>query len=116
MPVTLAIAATERSISAHRMTKVSPTAIMPVIETWFRMFWKFASVRKEGLAALKKITRKSSVAKGAMLRSWLLNHSPKLRRAGAAGSDTDMNAPPNPRRPACGGAQSPTPLREAGPC
>ena len=50
MPVTLAIAATERSISAQRMTKVRPTAMMPVIETWFRMLEKLAVVRKDGLA------------------------------------------------------------------
>ena len=57
------------------------------------MLKKFAVVRNEGLAALKKTTRKSSVAKGAMLRSWLLNQSPKLRRCGAAVSDTDIKSP-----------------------
>ena len=92
MPVTLAIAATERSISAQRITKVRPTAMIAVIDTWFRMLKKFAVVRNEGLAALKKMTRKSSVAKGAMLRSWLLNQSPKRCAASGAatGSDTDI--------------------------
>ena len=105
MPVTLAIAATDRSISEQRITKVSPTAMIPVIETWFRMLKKFAVVRNEGLAALKKITRQRSVAKGAMLRSWLLNQSPRLRRSGAATwiRHRHRTLPPKP-------------LRAAGPC
>ncbi len=32
MPMALAMLATDRSISAHRITKVSPTAMMPVTE------------------------------------------------------------------------------------
>src|SRR3546814_18749759 len=59
MPVTFAIAATERSISAQRLTKVSPTAIIAVIDTWFRMLKKFAVVRNEGLERPKKMMRKS---------------------------------------------------------
>ncbi len=91
MPVTLAIAATERSISAHRITKVRPTAMIPVIDTWFRMFCRFAIVRNDGLATLKKMTRKSSVANGAMLRIWFLNQSRSRAAAGAViGSDTGV--------------------------
>src|SRR5688572_14537228 len=92
MPVTLAIAATERSISAQRMTKVRPTAIIAVIEIWFRMLKKFAVVKKEELDRLKKTTRKMSVANGAILRSWLLNQSAKGRRLCAVVSDTDIYA------------------------
>ncbi len=68
MPVALATAATERSISPHRMTKVSPTAMMPVTEIWVRMLARLSSVAKDGLARLKKTTSTSSVANGAMLR------------------------------------------------
>src|SRR3546814_12747828 len=82
MPVTFAIAATERSISAQRITKVSPTAIIAVIDTWFRMLKKFAVVRNEGLERSQKMMRKSSVANGAMLRLWLLRQSSKPRRFG----------------------------------
>ena len=84
------------------MTKVSPTAIIPVIDTWFRMLEKFAVVRKDGLATLKKMTRKSSVAKGAMLRSWFLNQRPNPPRFGTATvSETDIKSPliPDRRRP-----------------
>src|ERR1700730_13423625 len=70
MPVTLAMLATERSISAHRMTKVSPTAMMPVTETWVRILPTLSSVAKEGLATAKKTLRKISVRNGAMLRIW----------------------------------------------
>src|SRR6266581_3783206 len=60
--------AIDRSISAHRITKVSPTAMMPVTETWVRMLPTLSSVAKEGLAAAKKPLRKISVRNGAMLR------------------------------------------------
>src|SRR5260221_6800415 len=76
MPVALAMAATLRSISAHRMTKVRPTAIIAVTETCVRILARLPSVAKDGLAALKNTTRKSSVRNGAMLRSW-----PRSQRA-----------------------------------
>src|SRR5215831_14953374 len=62
--------AIDRSISAQRMTKVSPTAMMPVTETWVRMFPTLSRVAKEGLATAKNRDRKISVRKGAMLRIW----------------------------------------------
>ena len=68
MPVTLAMLAIDRSISAQRITKVRPTAMMPVTETWVRMLPKLSSVAKEGLAAAKKPKRQISVRNGAMLR------------------------------------------------
>src|ERR1700756_328309 len=68
MPVTLAIEAIDRSISAQRMTKVSPTAMMPVTETWVRMLPTLSMVAKDGLAIAKKPERKISVRNGAMLR------------------------------------------------
>src|SRR6516165_5070194 len=68
MPVTLAILAIDRSISAQRMTKVSPTAMMPVTETWVRMLPTLSMVAKEGLAIAKKADSKISVRNGAMLR------------------------------------------------
>ena len=46
IPVALAMLATERSISAQRMTKVRPTAMMPVTETCVRMFIHVARGRK----------------------------------------------------------------------
>src|SRR6516165_10409089 len=49
--------AIDRSISAQRMTKVSPTAMMPVTDTWVRMLPTLSSVAKEGLAAAKKPLR-----------------------------------------------------------
>jgi hypothetical protein len=67
--VALAIAPTERSISAVRMTKVRPTAMMPVTDTCCRMFSRLSSVANEGLAMLKNRTRNRSVMKGAILRS-----------------------------------------------
>ena len=70
MPVTLAMAATDRSISAHRITKVRPTAMMPVTEICVRMLPTLSSVAKEGLRPLKKLTRQISVRNGAMLRIW----------------------------------------------
>ena len=54
MPVALATPATLRSISAQRMTKVRPTAMMPVTETWVRMLARLSRVAKEGLATLKE--------------------------------------------------------------
>ena len=68
MPIALAIAATDRSISAVRMTKVSPTAMMPVIDAWLRMFIILSTVRKLGACVEKKITSTISVNTGAMLR------------------------------------------------
>src|SRR5437868_12966486 len=71
MPVALAIAATDRSISAHRMTKVRPTAITPATEICVRMLAALSTVAKEELAKLKKINNAISVRKGATLRIWL---------------------------------------------
>src|SRR5215470_5057663 len=68
MPVTLAMLAIDRSISAQRMTKVRPTAIMPVTETWVRMLPTLPRVAKDGLATTKKLERRISVRNGAMLR------------------------------------------------
>src|SRR4029453_19295620 len=70
MPVTLAMAAIERSISAQRITKVRPTAMMPVTQIWVRMLPRLSSVAKEGLAAAKKLNRQISVRNGAILRIW----------------------------------------------
>ena len=69
MPVALATAATLRSISEVRMTKVRPTAMIAVTETCCRMFQMFPTLVKDGLAKEKNTIRKSSVRKGAMLRS-----------------------------------------------
>jgi hypothetical protein len=71
MPVALAIAATERSISAHRMTKVRPTAMTPVTEIWVRMLAALSHEANERLAMLKKTSRMISVRNGAILRIWL---------------------------------------------
>src|SRR5216684_8114713 len=70
MPVTLAMLAIDKSISAQRITKVRPTAMMPVTETWVRMLPRLSSVAKEGLAAAKKALRHISVRNGATLRIW----------------------------------------------
>src|SRR6185312_2183032 len=70
MPVTLAMLAIDRSISAQRITKVRPTAMMPVTETWVRMLPTLSRVANEGLAAAKKPLRKISVRNGAMFRIW----------------------------------------------
>ena len=78
MPVALATLATLRSISAQRMTKVSPVAMIPVMEIWVRMLLRLPSVAKEGVARLKKTTSTSNVMKGAMLRNW-----PRNQRRGA---------------------------------
>src|SRR5579859_2673278 len=71
MPVALATAATLKSISAHRITNVSPTAMMPVTLICCRMLPRLSIVRKLGLTAPNSTTSTSSVANGAMLRSWL---------------------------------------------
>src|SRR5262249_36797922 len=71
MPVALAIVATDRSISAHRMTKVSPTAMTPVTETWVRILAALSSDTKERLATLKNTSRTIRVTNGAMMRNWL---------------------------------------------
>src|SRR5215469_12040487 len=68
MPVTLAMLAMDRSISAQRMTKVKPTAMMPVTETCVRMLPTLSMVAKEGLAIAKKADRRIKVRNGAMLR------------------------------------------------
>src|SRR6266852_2627448 len=73
MPVTLAMLAIDRSISAQRITKVRPTAMMPVTETWVRMLPTLSSVANEGLATAKKPLRQMSVRNGAMLRIWERN-------------------------------------------
>src|ERR1700745_2966816 len=70
MPVTLAMLAIERSISAQRMTKVRPTAMMPVTDTWVRMLPTLSMVAKDGLATAKNADRKISVRNGAILRIW----------------------------------------------
>src|ERR1700686_2686007 len=90
MPVALGIAATDRSISAQRMTKVSPTAMMPATEMPVSTFQRLSKVRNEGLARLKKITRQASVRNGAMLRSWPFSQLPKppLCRTSIAGAVT----------------------------
>src|SRR4030088_274005 len=79
MPMTLAMAATDKSISAHRITKVRPTAMMPVTETWVRILAKLSSVAKEGLAAAKKPLMQISVRNGAMLRICERSIWPTLR-------------------------------------
>src|SRR5438874_2012626 len=76
MPVALAIEATERSISAHRITNVRPTAITPVTEIWVRMLAALSNVAKDELAAPKKTIRAISVTNGAMLRIWLRRNGP----------------------------------------
>src|SRR5580700_629577 len=68
MPAALAMLATERSISAHRITKVRPTAMIPVTDTWVRMLPTLSSVGKDALSKEKKATRQMSVRKGAILR------------------------------------------------
>src|SRR5215510_10704125 len=76
MPVTLAMAATERSISAHRITKVSPTAMIPVTEIWVMMLAALSSEAKERLARLKNTTSTIRVTNGAMMRIWLRRKAP----------------------------------------
>ena len=77
IPATLAIAATERSISAVRMTKVRPVAMIAVIETWRSTLARLSTVAKDGLKALNTATRKTSVIKGAMLVSWPASQVPQ---------------------------------------
>src|SRR4051794_7399592 len=71
MPMALATAATERSISPVRMTKVRPTAMIEVSETWARMLAKLPSVMNDGLVIEKNTNSAISVINGAMLRNWL---------------------------------------------
>src|SRR6267154_4797808 len=79
MPVTLAMLAIDRSISAQRITKVRPTAMMPVTETWVRMLPTLSSVANEGLATAKKPLRHMSVRNGATLSIWERNMAANLR-------------------------------------
>src|SRR4029453_5023370 len=79
MPVTLAMAAIDRSISAHRITKGRRTAIIPVTEICVRMLPKLSSVAKDGLATAKKLNRQISVRNGAMLRIWERSIAPSPR-------------------------------------
>src|ERR1700726_33995 len=79
MPVTLATLAIDRSISAQRITKVRPTAMMPGTETWVRMLLTLSSVANEGLATAKKPLRQISVRNGAILRICERNHAAILR-------------------------------------
>src|SRR4029450_3848198 len=76
MPVTLAMAATDRSISAHRITKVRPTAMIPVTEICVRMFAALSSEAKDPLVRQKKATSTIRVANGAMMRIWLRRKTP----------------------------------------
>src|SRR4029453_7360020 len=71
MPVTLAMAATDRSISAHKITKVRPTAMIPVTEICVRMLAAFSSEAKDRLGGVQKNTSTIRVANGAMMRIWL---------------------------------------------
>src|SRR3712207_9133735 len=79
MPAALATLATERSISAVRMTKVRPVAMIAVIETWRRMLPRLSTVAKDGLSALNTTTRNRSVIRGAMLvsRAATQRHTPE---------------------------------------
>src|SRR6185436_16445944 len=79
MPVTLAMLATDRSISAHRITKVRPTAMMPVTEIWVRMLPRLSRVANDGIATAKKPNRQINVRNGAMLRIWERSMAP-IRR------------------------------------
>src|SRR6266540_1697445 len=80
MPVTLAMAATERSISAHRMTKVRPTAMIPVTEICVRMLAALSSEAKDRLVRLKNATSTIRVTNGAMMRIWLRRKTVMSRR------------------------------------
>src|ERR1700736_3984393 len=71
--------AIDKSISAQRITKVRPTAITPVTDTWVRMLPTLSSVAKEGLAAAKNPLRQISVRNGAMLRIWERRIVPNVR-------------------------------------
>src|SRR5260221_13773525 len=84
MPVALATLATLRSISAHRITKVRPTAMIPVTETSVRILVRVSSEAKLGLAIAKKINNVSRVANGAKLATLPLNELRTLRSSPAA--------------------------------
>src|SRR5690349_13123384 len=70
------MAATDRSISAHRITKVRPTAMIPVTEIWVRMLAALSSEAKDRLARLKNATSAIRVTNGAMMRIWLRRKAP----------------------------------------
>src|SRR5215208_7572201 len=70
------MAATDRSISAHRITKVRPTAMMPVTEICVRMLAALSSEANDRLVRLKKTTSTIRVANGAMMRIWLRRKTP----------------------------------------
>src|SRR3954468_14146331 len=94
MPVALATLATLRSISAQSMTKVSPTAMIAVIETCCRIFARLPQVAKDGLRPLNSATSTISVAKGARLRSWARSRNHSGSRAGrAVVTGVDMRSP-----------------------
>ena len=93
MPATLAMAATERSISAVRMTKVRPVAMIAVIETWRSTLARLSTVAKDGLKALNTATRKTRVIRGATLVSWPASQVPQPVGGAAApvGASTAMS-------------------------
>src|ERR1700726_4588081 len=93
MPVTLAMLAIDRSISAQRITKVRPTAMMPVTETWVRMLPKLSIVANEGLATAKKPLRQISVRNGATLRICERNHAAILRGGFRSAAETVTLSP-----------------------
>src|SRR3954447_11538199 len=72
MAAALATLATERSISAVRMTKVRPVAMIAVTEMPRSTLVRLPTVRNDGLARPNTTTRKIRVMNGAMLRSWPL--------------------------------------------
>src|SRR5690242_16710681 len=80
MPVAFAIEAMDRSISAQRMTKVRPTAMMPATEICVRMLATLSMERKDGLAIEKKTSSTMRVANGAMLRIWVRRKTPRRER------------------------------------
>src|SRR2546429_9191641 len=92
MPMALATAATERSISPVRMTKVRPTAMIEVSETWARMLAKLPSVMKDGLDIEKNRNNKISVINGAMLRNWLRRKCAGSNRLRVRLAMSDMSA------------------------
>ena len=69
MPMALATAATERSISPVRMTNVRPTAMIEVSETWARILARLSRVMKDGLATEKNTNSAINVINGAILRN-----------------------------------------------
>src|SRR3954453_8316668 len=72
MAAALATLATERSISAVRMTKVRPVAMIAVTEMPRSTLVRLPTVRNDGLAKPNTTIRKIRVMNGAMLRSWPL--------------------------------------------